>query len=211
MKKLPIVASIAMLGALSVVGFCKPIYEVRAEEPNSEPQTSEVVSSSQESVVSSQEEKKWEDVQNVKVEGKTIKEWIEGIKNEETRRSTLFALLIACGGVVLIGLKWIAEHKVISKTKLISELNLQSIKDIKDLEAKYNEALEQAKAKAEAINDDLNEKIEKFASLVASDSGEREAIRQALLEIAKSNESMVAHGTFKKVRGIFEEADNGKD
>ena len=236
MKKLAIIASITALGALSAVGFASvKTIEVKAEGED----TSQVVSSSQEQsssqILSSEESKPstWEEVQNVKVEGKTIKEWIEGIKNEETRRSTIFALGFAVVGTMLIVLKWLTERGLIKKGNEVSKLNLQAIEEFKkqaqgvvdgyqakavEVQERLNEVVKDYEAKAIEMHKKLEEaqakvaeQTDKMAGLLSKDGAEREAIRVTLLQMLKDNPDYVAAGTFKKVRSYLEVKEDGKE
>jgi len=212
MKKLAIFASIATLGMFTAVGLTniKPI-EVKADgEESSLVQSSEPVESSvvESSTASSSKPNTWEEIKDVKVEGKTIKEWIEGIKNEETRRSTLFALAIAVIGVVLIVLKWFTERGLLKKG---NKLYLENVNSIAEAKAESERLLNEAKATLEEANKTIGEQAEKIKGLVEIDSKEREAIRLTLLEMTKDSKDFVAAGTYKKVRGFLEVKDNGEE
>lgn len=255
MKKLAIIASITALGTLSAVGLTS----VRPIEVKAEGEETSIVQSQEEPVVSSEQEissapvttsetsektHTWEDVQNVKVEGKTVKEWIEGIKNEETRRSTLLALGIALVGAVVLILRWLTERGLLKKNNLVAQLNLKSIEDVKALNEKVKQQTEEALAKAkeqfeeaqtktkeeftlaqEKMREELvkaqevmaqqeariKEQADKIESLVGTDTKERDAIRNTLLEMTKDSKDYVAAGTYKKVRSFLGVNENGKE
>ena len=186
----------------------------------------------------------WEEIKDVKVEGKTIKEWIDGIKNEETRRSTLFALAIAVIVVVLTVLKWLTEHGLLKKNNLVAQLNLKSIEDVKALNEKAKQQTEEALVKAkeqfeeaqaktkeefalaqEKMREELvkaqeimaqqeariAEQANKIEALVGTDTKERDAIRNTLLEMTKDSKDYVAAGTYKKVRSFLGVNEDGKE
>lgn len=249
MKKLAIYASIATLGLFSAVGLSAKPVEVMAEGEDSsllssEPQAEEPSTNSEEEApqpavsseatspveeTASENPDTWEKVQNIEIEGKTIKEWVEGIKNEETRRTTIIALVIAVGTLTMFVLKWLAERGLIKKGNTQSEKVGKALEEVKELYSKFEvmqaeakarlEALqaegktgleamqEEAKGKLEVLTEkfavEMTDKLAGLAALVETDTKEREGIRKALLQMTMDSEDYVAAGTYKKIRSYL--------
>lgn len=73
------------------------------------------------------------------------------------------------------------------------------------------EQAEQFKREMEHQELAFSERISKASEILEKDTKERQNIRQALLTMSQDNADYVAAGTFKKVRAIFGESNDGKE
>lgn len=86
------------------------------------------------------------------------------------------------------------------------------------LEAQAIEFDGRMKAQTEAFKEQfvqqgqaLETKTTEIQSMLKQDTQERQNIRDALLIMSKSSEEYVSHGTFKAIREIFKESNDGKE
>lgn len=73
------------------------------------------------------------------------------------------------------------------------------------------EQAEQFKREMEHQELAFSERISKASEILEKDTEERQNIREALLTMSQDNADYVAAGTFKKVRAIFGESNDGKE
>lgn len=87
-----------------------------------------------------------------------------------------------------------------------------------DFQARLEQAQQVAAEQAEQFKREMehqelafSERISKASEILEKDTKERQNIREALLTMSQDNADYVAAGTFKKVRAIFGESNDGKE
>lgn len=179
-----------------------------------EPLTSESVSAEEE-VSSEASSQKGFDIDAIVIDGKTIEQWKNELRDENTRSAAIIGLIaFSCGGLLFV-LKWLKDHGMLKKTFGV-------VSDTKEYLKEKQEELEKAKKdfdeKRGAFEQYVSEK-EKYIEGKISELEEKgkayheeSAMGRAMLEtILKTDPTLVKNGAYEEAKKAMEAIKNGKE
>ena len=205
MKKLALALPIIALLGCSAFGLQKPV-QAFAEDSQ---ESSEVVPEEQES----SEPKKF-NVDEVVIDGKTIEQWKNELKDSNTRSTAIIGLIVFAAGGFLFVLKWLTEHKIIKATSLLSTANAEEIEKQKKLLAEKTEELKalelQFRDTMESVYQEVKFQLENMSKAQAEYAEESVMARQMLETIMKTDPTLVANGAWREAQKALEAVKDGK-
>lgn len=201
MKKFIFLSSIAII-PLAAASFFAVDRPLRVQAEGSETPETSVVSSDEQTADSSSEGEKKFDVENVTIDGKTIAQWKEELKNENTRMAAIFSIAFITANGVLFALKWLNERGILKRADNNSKLTSEQIEVTKQALDKFFD--ETSKEVTERINKAAQE-IEAMQAKQEQYDEEHRAIIAMFEAIMKTDPNLVARDTYLNYKKNLDE------
>lgn len=178
-----------------------------------EPVSSEESSSASGEASSSSEEGEI-DWSSIEINGKTIEQWYSELMDESTRRTAIISLTVFGAWFVVKLVMWLADRGLIKSSKLTTENATKTYEEAKaafeEIEKKVEEVLkeaEEATEKATKEAEEISQKAAETANQAVSDAkAKAEDMIAVLTQIIKDEPTLVAQGTYKKIKQYIEGA-----
>lgn len=201
MKKFIFLSSIAII-PLAAASFFAVDRPLRGQAEGSETPETSVVSSDEQTADSSSEGEKKFDVENVTIDGKTIAQWKEELKNENTRMAAIFSIAFITANGVLFALKWLNERGILKRADNNSKLTSEQIEVTKQALDKFFD--ETSKEVTERINKAAQE-MEALQAKQEQYDEEYRAIIAMFEAIMKTDPNLVARDTYLNYKKNLDE------
>lgn len=201
MKKFIFLSSIAII-PLAAASFFAVDRPLRVQAEGSETPETSVVSSDEQTADSSSEGEKKFDVENVTIDGKTIAQWKEELKNENTRMAAIFSIAFITANGVLFALKWLNERGILKRADNNSKLTSEQIEVTKQALDKFFD--ETSKEVTERINKAAQE-MEAMQAKQEQYDEEYRAIIAMFEAIMKTDPNLVARDTYLNYKKNLDE------